>query len=675
MAAAYQDPVTAIPAASKAFAQSNPNATVAQQANAGLLSKPAVTSPIVQPGTTTPTVVTDANIRENTLPQIQSNAQKVLQQRTNANPAVSPVTDTSVPSPTVVPGNGSTTPAPVTTPSTTQPAPSTTPTNDYDSFLKSLFDENQSTGTQGVAPANDPYLLTLSTLKATSDAATQTLIASTQQQFAQRKAQMAATNAAGSAGLMQSLISNGEARYAPLLAGQTLTADEQAGVTSLSSIDADESSAVAQLQKAQADQDFQTMGKYLDHLDSLRTEKINVATKLSEDAATATKALNDAVAKVQSDKNAVVEELAKAGAPADVIAAATASPDAAGAISAGAGYFQDPTSTAGQYAAYVQATKAKGLTPMTPGDFLAKQKSSDAYSSAYASTKAKNDANTAAGLNADGTSVTPITPDPMATGVTAAAGISLQAFNYLTQGTQSMSRMPPAQRNAIMKEANDFLNKNGLDVSTFQSQYKAQNQVVQTNIQRFANTQVASDEVKGTLNNLDATTLPTGVSNLNVANVAKIWAGQEVNDPKAYEYAGYLHELGTSLAYFYAAQQGKTSADIPDMTAAAETIKNGLAKGGIEGLRSFIDNTTTKMTKVAGDAVDSANKSVWNLFGVGAQYKTPAPQVSAEDAKNSVDSYVKSNPNEAESVAKLYEVPGATDSDIAAYLKAQGKLK
>lgn len=339
----------------------------------------------------TPTVVTDANVRESKIPQIQQDTTKILASRYTPAPVTAPGTPGSTPgvgtpaptgalasaslSPVVTPGAGSSTPAPSPTVATDS-SPSDDP---YTSFLKSLYDNNPSTPTEGAAPANDPYFSMLSQMKATSDAATQTLIGSTQAQFESRKAQLAATQAAEHAGLMQALVSNGEAKYAPLLAGSRLTADETSHILALSSIDAEESSAVAQLQKAQSDQDFQVMGKWLDHLDTLRTEKINIATKLSNDAAAATKAINDAKQHVQDQKDAALEELAKAGAPAEIIAAANAAGDIAGVITAGAGYFQDPTSTAGQYQSYLKDANAKGLTPMNAADWVLNQKTKEAY--------------------------------------------------------------------------------------------------------------------------------------------------------------------------------------------------------------------------------------------------------------------------------------------------------
>lgn len=651
---------------------------------------------------TTPTVVTDSNIRENTIPDTTQRATAALQnvagviqgaapagsmQSSNGNyidqsgnqysgaPAVVGTTGTTgtPPASTTSATTGGTASTTSSSGSTSSDSTGDQPTNEYDDFLKTLFDTNPSTATNGVATANDPYLAMLSTMKATSDAASQTLISATQQQFEARKAQLAATNTSEHAGLMQALISSGNARYAPILAGQTMTADETSHVLALSDIDAQESTAVAQLQKAQSDQDFQAMGKALDHLDSLKSDKIAVATKLADEAAATTKALNDAKQKVTDDVNTIVHGLATNGAPPDVIKAASAATSVADAITAGQGYFQDPTSSAGQYQAYVKDAQSKGLTPMTAGDFLAKQASSDAYSKAYATAKGAADA---AGLPDD--SGGDLTPDPTATGVTAAAGISLQAFNYLTQGTASMSRMPAAQRNAIMKEANDWLTKNGIDISTFQSQYKAANTVLQNNIERANNTKVFAGEVSGSADalisaiegskdgSLGAQVTGTGgMSSLKASNVLDIMAGKQVNNKFAQTYSTQLGFMANDLAGYLAAARGATSPDDSDKADAANIISNGMNAGSTEAFKAAVNANETKVAGVVQNAANDANKQVWDLFGVGAQYKPAAAQVNPKDA---VDTYVKSNPTQADTVAKLYELPGWTDQDVLDYI-------
>lgn len=420
------DTLTAIPAATLALNQANPNATVAQQVAGSAqnntsggpstnLTPAQYTAITGNAPTTTPTVVSDANIRENTIPDITQRASAALKnvggviqapapdgalQSANGNYIDKAGNQYSAPPAAIGTPNGSE-PKPVTAAATsggstgTHAASSTAtaaPENEYDAFLKSLFDTNPSTAANGAAPANDPYLTTLATMRATSDAASKTLIDATIQQFASRKAQLGATQAAQHAGLMQALISSGNARYAPILAGQTMTADETAGVLALSSIDAEQSSAVAQLQKAQADSDFQVMGKALDHLDNLQTQKINVASKLADNAAAATKAINDAKAKVTDEVNSVAQDVAKTpGVPASIVAAVAAAPDKAAAINAAGEWLQTATGDAGDYLAYKRDAAAAGQNPVS----FQSWQNANAYNKAFATAKG-----TAAGKSA-----------------------------------------------------------------------------------------------------------------------------------------------------------------------------------------------------------------------------------------------------------------------------------
>lgn len=652
--------------------------------------------------TSSPTVISDANVRDSTIPDITQRTQAALQ--TNASGVVQGTAPQGSSlsangnyvdkagnqysgAPASVGSAGAVTGAAVKAAAPTATAPAApgadttqAPENDYDAFLKSIFSDNPSTSTEGAAPASDPYLTMLSTMKATSDAATQKMIEATQKTFAQRSSQLDATQQSEHAGLMQEMARNGESRYAPLLAGGRISADEQSHILALSDIDAQEGAAVAQLQKAQSDQDFQTMGKWLDHLDSLRTDKINVASKLADSAAAATKALNDAKQKVTDSINQMAQDLAKNNAPADVISAVTSSPDLASAITAGAGYFQDPTTPAGQYNAYVTATKAKGLTPMTPGDFLAKQASDKSFSDAYSSEAGK--------INADNTLGGPSTdtggtiPDPGATGITGATGLSFQAFNYLTQGTASMSRMPAAQRNAIMKEANDWLTKSGTDISTFQSQYKAANTVLQQNIERENNVKTRGNEVTSTVDSLISdigakeggnpndpipSVHPGGMSSLRAANVLDIIAGNATNNPFAEKYSTQIGFLANDLAGYLAASRGASSPDDSDKRDAANMVANGMNKGSLTAFKESVQSNIDKTAKVVENQTTSSKRQVWDTFGVADQFDN---NQNTSNAKSSVDDYVKQNPDKAETIAKLYEVPGATDADVLEYIQS-----
>lgn len=220
-------------------------------------------------------------------------------------------------------------------------------------------------------------------------------------------------------------------------------------------------------------------------------------------------------------------------------------------------------------------------------------------------------------------------PDPTSTAITAQTGLSINAFNFLTQGTAALSRMSSAQRAQVQSEAQTWANNNGIDLSTFQSQYTANNATLASNISRFNNTKIAEGEVTGTLSNLDSSAIDSNLGSVNIANVGKILSGQQVNDPSANEYAFYFNDLKNSLSYFYAAQQGKSSPDIIDNEDAANVIVGGLDNGGISGLQDAVSATTAKMQTVLQSAVDGAQQNVWDLFGVGQNYTSSHADASS----------------------------------------------
>ena len=226
------------------------------------------------------------------------------------------------------------------------------------------------------------------------------------------------------------------------------------------------------------------------------------------------------------------------------------------------------------------------------------------------------------------------TPDPTSSAITSATGLSIEAFNFLTQGTSALSRLTSSQRQQYMQEAQDWANKNGIDLSTFQSEYTALNTTLSNNIQRFNNTKIAEGEVTGTLANIDTASISAGLNTVNMENVGKILAGQQVNDASANAYAFYFNDLKNSLAYFYAAQQGKASPDVIDDQQAAQVIVGGLADGGVSGLQSAVEATATKMQTVLSTAVDSAQQQIWTMFGVGGDYN-PSSSTNIANANGS----------------------------------------
>lgn len=210
-------------------------------------------------------------------------------------------------------------------------------------------------------------------------------------------------------------------------------------------------------------------------------------------------------------------------------------------------------------------------------------------------------------------------------------GLSIQAFNYLTQGVTSMSRFTAAQRTAIMNEAGNFLNKNNLDYSTFQSRYEAYNKVLQGNVMRTNAAQIQENELQGTIKNLQGTINSSDLSGLRTLNVADLVAGKEINNPLATQYKTQLLSLVNELAGYNAAVRGNLSVsggpapDQQDIRDAADVLQNGLSTGSLSGFQNAIASQQQKLGGVLENSVDSANKAVWDLFGVGQNFQPKSP--------------------------------------------------
>lgn len=216
-------------------------------------------------------------------------------------------------------------------------------------------------------------------------------------------------------------------------------------------------------------------------------------------------------------------------------------------------------------------------------------------------------------------------PDPQSQSILRQTGLSIAAFNYLTQGSSSMARMDQNTRQKIMNEAQNWANKNGIDISTFKSQYEAYNDALQKNISRVNQVKVAEGELGGTLQNLASAADDASFKNMKWANVAKLFAGQQFNDANVSKYAFHLNQLRSELALYNAAASGKTSTDQADYNEAERIIKDGFAKGSITGFQQALTNSVSKMDSVLQQNVQRTQGQVWDLFGV----KKPTTQTQS----------------------------------------------
>ncbi len=132
-----------------------------------------------------------------------------------------------------------------------------------------------------------------------------------------------------------------------------------------------------------------------------------------------------------------------------------------------------------------------------------------------------------------------------------------------------------------------------------------------------------------------------------------------------------------------------------------QEINTRTAKGDIAGAISYVtgspqNGSTQSIIKNFIDSIDrQAETAVRNREAALQNMRDQAPtdleqsridklnqstemvkfEGQSRISKAKVNDYIKSNPKDAETIAKLYEVPGATDQDIEEYLRAQGKIQ
>ena len=213
--------------------------------------------------------------------------------------------------------------------------------------------------------------------------------------------------------------------------------------------------------------------------------------------------------------------------------------------------------------------------------------------------------------------------DTTSQSILAQTGLSIPAFSFLTQGTTALTRMTAGQRLQYMNEAQNWANKNGIDISTFHSQYAALGKTVEANSLRNNQASVAEAELAATVKNLNSAAVSAGLGNLNKLNIAKIWAGSQLNTPEASTYKFHLEQLRNEFSMYNAALSGQIDSNgnirqvnEADMAKADGIIQNGFAAGSLDGFNTALDASLGKMKVVLADSINAQQSQVWKLFGV-----------------------------------------------------------
>ncbi len=516
-----------------------------------------------------------------------------------------------------------------------------------------------------------------------------------QKQFEQMIEEQKLTNVGATGTAQIRGYQTGSATYDPSFQAKTIGSIITAGANKILDLQIKEASAVAALTQSFKDKDILAVKDAYKIYQDAAKERQDYLQKVVADASKAIKEARDEKQKITDQINEVALTAAKNGASAETkakIAGATSMNEAIQL--AGSSLQTSSNPDIAGYLFYKQQAEATGTTPSTwdawkkahdAADIANKQ--AEAYASARGSALGKASVE---GLPDSG--VTAEIPgglgaDSKGGSILTHTGLSVAAFNYLTQGTPSMSRMSAGQRNQIMREAQNFLNKNGIDISTFQSQYKAYNTVLEKNISRANQTKIMAGEVSGSADALiDAIVANEGDPNdplksvhggggmrsLRVVNVLDLLAGKETNSKFAQTYNFQLHTMANDLAGYFAASRGATSPELQDQRDAAEVIAYGMNKGSVEAFRTAINVNEQKVNSVVNRSVDDTREQVWGLFGVADEYAPNA--VSANDmlikdqkiTQDRMIAFRASSPENEKMVAELHaRFPQMTMDEIA----------
>lgn len=209
--------------------------------------------------------------------------------------------------------------------------------------------------------------------------------------------------------------------------------------------------------------------------------------------------------------------------------------------------------------------------------------------------------------------------DPDSQDIMSQTGLSYNGFLAATGRMSQLSR-DRATRNRASAEVAAWARSRGMDVATLGSQYKAYNDTLASNIERYNRTVLAEGEIKADVENLLGSVKKSNLGDARAINAAKQWLQGELNDPNAAEYGFYLNQLTNDIALYNAASQGRAALEA-DLRDAKSVVQRGVATGSLTGLQEAITQSVEKMGVVLEGAVNRSRKNVWDLFGVGDKYQ------------------------------------------------------
>lgn len=563
-----------------------------------------------------PTVMTDANVRESTIPNNNARANTYL----NQNP-------TSPQNQNVE--NGSNTSGR----SSTDEYGGVSFSDNYDAALGKL-------NGQSVDPVTQNELDLIQGQRATQDSVTRSSIDAIQAAYQSRYADTVQEQKASTAGIDQALNLGGSSRYAPVSSSGILSAKEKFDLQTLNELTTSENTQIAQLRQAQADKDYEGVSKMLEVLDKSRQEKQSLAQKIAD-------TMTQTNTQKRKDVQSISLEAAKNGAPRDVVEAIGKSTDQNSAVAAAGDYLQSASGILGDYLQYKRDTVAQGLVPHDYQTFKdqqdakdAKLKAYEAYNNSYGSAKGK-----AAGEASSGTT------DP--------AIINSHVTNILN-GNETMQQVPAGLRNQVsINLVNNGKNSfSPLASSRFTT---AANRIV-SNFEKLPQYQLTANGLPY-IQRIDAAMkTPGSVSDQDLLDsIAKLnTAGNAISDAQVKiitDGKSFSDMLSTYLNKF---KNGGVLSD--SQRQEIKTIANAIYDNYKKGYQPVYDQVTKQLTDAG------IPKPFWTIPDLNAL----SAQAESGNAKDDLDKYIRDNPDDGAAIANLIEKKGMKNEDVRNYIRDHG---
>lgn len=485
--------------------------------------------------------------------------------------------------------------------------------------------KNYATGPdQGISPEVKQSQDLLQQIKTQTDASFAAQISAVQAQFNSLINQQKDVNSRQEASVSQTLLAGGTSRYAGINASGLNTAQISYGISQISDLVQKENSAVAALNAAQADKDYELADKQLTILAGIKKDKQTVLKDLNDKLLQANKDVK--AAKLAADKvtydtiTKPIQDIAldakKNGASDAIIGAISGAKDVNGAIAAAGSSLQTATGTLGDYLQYKRDTESQGLVPKDYTTFKDEQDKK----------AAQNEINKSVAIH----------------------NAERQSDADYTASDKVQQKLEQQYRTVLQKEFSSRTGALGVENAKVNQANHLDSLITQYYDSKTGKYNVPKAQYSELVMGLANMISPTGT--------ADVATRKDLNALTA------KGDLNGALQYLTGdPQNGNTQAMIKNLIDSVDRQAQTATQNRETALQNLRDQAPTDLEQ---SRIDALNKST-EMVPYSGQNRI---------SKANVDDYVKENPADAETVAKLYEVPGATDKDIEDYLRAQGKL-